>query len=63
MPRDLPSPVKAASSPEARAPAGFPASAGARVVGTHINGDLAAVNVLTSAQANSLTVAQWDERS
>ena len=50
-----------ASSPEACALAGYPPSARARVVGSHINGDLAAVYVLTDEGADWLSVVQRDE--
>lgn len=50
-----------ASSPEACALAGYPASARARVVGSHVNGHLAAVYIVTDEGADWLSVVQRDE--
>ncbi len=56
-----PSSVPTASSPEACALAGYPPSARAQVVGSHTNGDFAAVYVLTDEGADWLSVVQRDE--
>jgi hypothetical protein len=53
--------VPIASSPEACALAGYPLAARARVVGSHINGDFAAVYVLTDEGADWLSVVERDE--
>jgi hypothetical protein len=56
-----PSSVPIASSPEACALAGYPPSARARVVGSHVNGDLAAVYVLAEEGADWLSIVRRDD--
>ncbi len=50
----------AASSPAACALAGFPASAGARVEGAHVNGDFAAVYVVTEERQAWFSIVRRD---
>jgi hypothetical protein len=49
------------SSPEACALAGFPPAARARVVSSHVNGDLAALYVLTEEGADWLSIVRRDD--